>query len=78
VVIPLIKSHFEMSARLFYECYDVSCSALCRGSPDSNYLSALYGSPSDFDEWAEMTGDESWSWNNFSKYALHSPYVFRF
>ncbi|KAJ8594667.1 alcohol oxidase [Rhizopogon salebrosus TDB-379] len=41
---------------------------LLGGCSSMNAMIALYGSPSDFDEWAEMTGDESWSWNNFSKY----------
>ncbi|KAG1723029.1 uncharacterized protein EDB91DRAFT_1173780 [Suillus paluster] len=38
-----------------------------RGSA-MNAMMAQYGAPSDFDEWAEICGDESWSWNNFSKY----------
>lgn len=33
-----------------------------------NAMIAQYGAPSDFDEWAEIAGDQSWSWNNFSKY----------
>lgn len=31
-------------------------------------MMAQYGAPSDFDEWAEIAGDKSWSWTNFSKY----------
>lgn len=31
-------------------------------------MMAQYGAPSDFDEWAEIVGDKSWSWTNFSKY----------
>ncbi|KAG2076498.1 alcohol oxidase [Suillus decipiens] len=38
-----------------------------RGS-SINAMIAQYGAPSDFDEWAEIAGDQSWSWNNFSKY----------
>ncbi|KAG2127230.1 hypothetical protein DEU56DRAFT_820837, partial [Suillus clintonianus] len=33
-----------------------------------NAMIAQYGAPSDFDEWAEIAGDKSWSWANFSKY----------
>ncbi|OJA10878.1 hypothetical protein AZE42_11150 [Rhizopogon vesiculosus] len=40
---------------------------LLGGCSAMNAMMAQYGAPSDFDEWAEITGDESWSWNNFSK-----------
>ncbi|EIW83808.1 alcohol oxidase, partial [Coniophora puteana RWD-64-598 SS2] len=33
-----------------------------------NAQMAQYGAPSDFDEWARIIGDDSWSWNNFNKY----------
>src|ERR1700733_11349050 len=34
-----------------------------------HYISrAQYGSPSDFDEWAQITGDDSWSWKEFGSY----------
>lgn len=41
---------------------------LLGGCSAINAMIAQYGAPSDFDEWAEITGDQSWSWNNFSKY----------
>ncbi|KAG0700616.1 hypothetical protein DFH29DRAFT_990370 [Suillus ampliporus] len=41
---------------------------LLGGCSAMNAMMAQYGAPSDFDEWARIAGDESWSWNNFSKY----------
>lgn len=41
---------------------------LLGGCSSINAMIAQYGAPSDFDEWAEIAGDQSWSWNNFSKY----------
>jgi choline dehydrogenase len=41
---------------------------LLGGCSAINAMIAQYGAPSDFDEWAEIAGDQSWSWNNFSKY----------
>jgi choline dehydrogenase len=41
---------------------------LLGGCSAMNAMIAQYGAPSDFDEWAEISGDQSWSWNNFSKY----------
>ncbi|KAG2067902.1 alcohol oxidase [Suillus decipiens] len=41
---------------------------LLGGCSAMNAMMAQYGAPSDFDEWAEITGDESWSWAHFSKY----------
>ncbi|KAF9243453.1 hypothetical protein BU15DRAFT_86415 [Melanogaster broomeanus] len=38
-----------------------------RGS-SINALMAQYGAPSDYDEFAEIIGDDSWSWNSFEKY----------
>ncbi|KAF8071849.1 hypothetical protein FPV67DRAFT_1482934 [Lyophyllum atratum] len=29
---------------------------------------AQYGAPGDFNEWAKITGDDSWSWENFHRY----------
>ncbi|KAK0193858.1 hypothetical protein F5146DRAFT_1101707 [Armillaria mellea] len=29
---------------------------------------AQYGVPGDYDKWASITGDDSWSWNNFKHY----------
>lgn len=31
---------------------------------------AQYGDPGDFDEWARITGDSSWSWDNFKSYLI--------
>jgi hypothetical protein len=30
---------------------------------------AQYGAPGDFDEWARIIDDESWSWKNFGPWA---------
>ncbi|KIY51724.1 alcohol oxidase [Fistulina hepatica ATCC 64428] len=29
---------------------------------------AQYGAPSDYDEWASITGDDAWSWKSFGRY----------
>lgn len=31
---------------------------------------AQYGSPGDFDEWARLVDDDSWSWKEFSRYVM--------
>ncbi|KIK66582.1 hypothetical protein GYMLUDRAFT_157308 [Collybiopsis luxurians FD-317 M1] len=48
------------------------------GCSSINAEMAQYGSPGDFDEWAAITGDETWAWNNiqhdfrkFEKYTSH-------
>ncbi|KAG1738217.1 hypothetical protein EDB19DRAFT_1895689 [Suillus lakei] len=41
---------------------------LLGGCSAMNAMMAQYGAPSDFDEWAEIAGDKSWSWTNFSKH----------
>ncbi|KAE9402874.1 alcohol oxidase [Gymnopus androsaceus JB14] len=38
------------------------------GCSSINAEMAQYGAPGDFDEWARITGDESWSWKNFSPF----------
>ncbi|KIJ66939.1 GMC oxidoreductase [Hydnomerulius pinastri MD-312] len=38
------------------------------GCSSLNAQMAQYGAPSDFDEIAEIIGDDSWSWKNFEKY----------
>ncbi|PFH52938.1 GMC oxidoreductase [Amanita thiersii Skay4041] len=38
------------------------------GCSSINAQMAQYGAPSDFDQWAEVIGDESWSWKNFGQY----------
>ncbi|PPR05970.1 hypothetical protein CVT24_004634 [Panaeolus cyanescens] len=38
------------------------------GCSSVNAQMAQYGAPGDFDEWAGIIQDESWSWTNFSKY----------
>ncbi|KIK16083.1 hypothetical protein PISMIDRAFT_277013 [Pisolithus microcarpus 441] len=35
-----------------------------------NAMMAHYGAPSDFDEFAELVGDNSWRWENFRHYFL--------
>jgi choline dehydrogenase len=37
---------------------------------------AQYGSPEDFDEWAKVIGDDTWSWKNIAQY-VRSPCAFR-
>ncbi|KAH7926373.1 alcohol oxidase [Leucogyrophana mollusca] len=41
---------------------------LLGGCSSINAQMAQYGAPSDFDEWATIIGDDSWSWQNFSRY----------
>ncbi|EGO24432.1 hypothetical protein SERLADRAFT_449204 [Serpula lacrymans var. lacrymans S7.9] len=41
---------------------------LLGGCSSINAQMAQYGSPSDFNEWSQITGDDSWSWENFSRY----------
>ncbi|KAJ3738767.1 hypothetical protein EV360DRAFT_76867 [Lentinula raphanica] len=38
------------------------------GSSSINAQIAHYGSPEDYDEWATITKDKSWSWNDFGRY----------
>lgn len=38
------------------------------GCSSINAQMAQYGAPGDFDEWARITGDDSWSWDNFHRY----------
>ncbi|KAG6331198.1 hypothetical protein ID866_7893 [Astraeus odoratus] len=41
---------------------------LLGGCSSINAQMAQYGAPSDFDEFGEILGDDSWSWNNFKEY----------
>ncbi|KAJ6512917.1 GMC oxidoreductase-domain-containing protein [Mycena sanguinolenta] len=41
---------------------------LLGGCSSINAQMAQYGAPADFDEWATLTGDESWSWKNLRRY----------
>ncbi|KAF7336849.1 L-sorbose 1-dehydrogenase [Mycena venus] len=47
------------------------------GCSSINAQMAQYGAPGDFDEWAALTGDESWSWKNlrryFTKFEKYTP-----
>ncbi|RDB25944.1 Alcohol dehydrogenase [acceptor] [Hypsizygus marmoreus] len=38
------------------------------GCSSVNAQMAQYGSPGDYDEWARIVGDDSWSWHNFQHY----------
>ncbi|EAU85325.2 choline dehydrogenase [Coprinopsis cinerea okayama7 len=38
------------------------------GCSSINAQMAQYGAPGDFDEWATVTGDDSWAWKNFAAY----------
>jgi hypothetical protein len=67
-----------MILRLFHQCHDVSYSPSSRGLTNFCYHSAQYGAPSDFDEWAEIAGDQSWSWNNFSKHVVRFSLLLTF
>ncbi|KAJ6494585.1 aryl-alcohol oxidase [Mycena sanguinolenta] len=40
------------------------------GSSSVNYMVYTRGSVDDFNRWAEVTGDEGWSWNNLFPYFL--------
>ncbi|KAF5337947.1 hypothetical protein D9758_013126 [Tetrapyrgos nigripes] len=40
------------------------------GCSSINAQMAQYGAPGDFDEWAKITEDESWSWKNFGRYFI--------
>ncbi|KAL1739831.1 GMC oxidoreductase-domain-containing protein, partial [Schizophyllum fasciatum] len=41
---------------------------LLGGCSSINAMMAQYGAPQDFNEWARINNDESWSWNSFKKY----------
>ncbi|KAJ3878979.1 hypothetical protein F5051DRAFT_451902 [Lentinula edodes] len=41
---------------------------LLGGSSSINAQIAHYGSPEDYDEWAKITQDNTWSWNEFGRY----------
>ncbi|KAJ4490547.1 hypothetical protein J3R30DRAFT_98178 [Lentinula aciculospora] len=41
---------------------------LLGGSSSINAQIAHYGSPEDYDEWATLTKDKTWSWNEFGRY----------
>ncbi|KAI6116992.1 hypothetical protein EDD16DRAFT_1893426 [Pisolithus croceorrhizus] len=43
---------------------------LLGGCSSMNAMMAHYGAPSDFDEYAEIVGDNSWCWENFKQYFL--------
>ncbi|KAI5983394.1 hypothetical protein EDD15DRAFT_2533819 [Pisolithus albus] len=43
---------------------------LLGGCSSMNAMMAHYGAPSDFDEFAELVGDNSWRWENFKQYFL--------
>ncbi|KNZ81800.1 L-sorbose 1-dehydrogenase [Termitomyces sp. J132] len=45
----------RFSLSLFFHYVDPTCRA-------------QYGAPEDFDEWAKLMNDDSWSWKNFSQY----------
>ncbi|EKM52230.1 uncharacterized protein PHACADRAFT_100299 [Phanerochaete carnosa HHB-10118-sp] len=42
------------------------------GSSSVNYLVYTRGAGQEYDKWAEITGDQGWSWDNLSKYYLKS------
>ncbi|EJD45817.1 alcohol oxidase [Auricularia subglabra TFB-10046 SS5] len=43
---------------------------LLGGCSSINAMMFHYGSPSDFDEWARISGDDQWSWANLHKYFM--------
>ncbi|KAG5646982.1 hypothetical protein DXG03_001705 [Asterophora parasitica] len=52
------RTHFWPRAKLLGGCSSI------------NAQMAQYGSPEDFDEWAALMDDDSWSWKNFSQCAI--------
>ena len=38
---------------------------------------AQYGAPTDFDEWAKIINDESWSWDQFNRWVVEFYYLFK-
>ncbi|KAJ7623439.1 hypothetical protein FB45DRAFT_925680 [Roridomyces roridus] len=50
---------------------------LLGGCSSINAQMAQYGAPGDFDEWAQIIGDDSWSWKNlrryFNKFEKYTP-----
>ena len=42
------------------------------GSSSINFMAYTRGNPHDFDNWAKMTGDETWSWKNVLPYFIKS------
>lgn len=45
------------------------------GSDTINHFLHIRGSPSDYDSWAEVSGDDSWKYNNILKYFIKSERV---
>lgn len=45
------------------------------GSDTINHFLHIRGSPSDYDGWAEVSGDDSWKYNNILKYFIKSERV---
>ncbi|KAJ8716996.1 hypothetical protein PYW08_005395 [Mythimna loreyi] len=42
------------------------------GSSSNNFMAYTRGNPHDFDNWAKITGDDSWNWNNVLPYFMKS------
>jgi choline dehydrogenase-like flavoprotein len=38
------------------------------GSSAINYMMYVRGSEQDYDDWAALAGDQSWSWKHFKEY----------
>ncbi|KAI6155225.1 hypothetical protein BKA82DRAFT_17999 [Pisolithus tinctorius] len=55
---------------LFHQCNDVGLNYLTLSARYILQLRAHYGAFSDFDEFAEIVGDNSWSWENFKQYVI--------
>lgn len=45
------------------------------GSGELNYMVYSRGNPKNFDDWARVTGDRNWRWNNIRKYFMKSENV---
>ncbi|KAI6123546.1 hypothetical protein EDD16DRAFT_1701631 [Pisolithus croceorrhizus] len=49
---------------------NITRARLLGGCSSMNAMMAHYGAPSDFDEFAEIVGDNSWCWENFKQHFL--------
>lgn len=50
------------------------CSPFGAGLNCVSYYRAQYGAPGDFDDWAQIIEDDSWSWKNLQR----SVFIFFF
>jgi len=65
----LLEDHLRVSVRFINQRNDVRRIVGSCSSSISYPNRAQYGAPQDYDEWGKIINDESWSWNNLSKWA---------